>query len=112
MDWIGITLLTGSLGALLYAIFSGGVVFPWDSGRVLAPLIIGAIGLVTFALHEVYLAGKYIKAEPLFPPRIFSTLTSSIGYLIVLAHAVTGAAVVFYYPIYVSVSLVLDFSAF
>jgi hypothetical protein len=103
MDWIGITLITGSLGSLLYAIFSGGVVFPWYSGHVLAPLIIGIIGLASFALHEAYIAGKYVKPDPLFPLRIFGTLTSKIGYFIVLEHAIIFSAIAYYYPLYVSV---------
>jgi Fungal trichothecene efflux pump (TRI12) len=101
MDWTGILLLSGGLVGILWAIFSGGVVFPWASGRVLAAMIFGIIGVVTFILHQAFVAGKYTKQKPIIPLRLFGTRTASIGYYIVLIHAVILSSIANYYPLYV-----------
>lgn len=32
----------------------GGVQYPWLSGRVLLPLVIGLLGLIVFIIYEIY----------------------------------------------------------
>ena len=48
----GMAIIIGSTVAVTLALTWGGLVFPWDSAHVLAPLIIGAIGIVAFFIAE------------------------------------------------------------
>lgn len=101
MDWIGIGLVTGGLSGLLYSILSGGSIYPWTSPRILAPLIIGALAIILFVVHETYVATVYIKVEPLYPMRIFSNQTAVSAYTITLVHGLIVSSIINYYAIYV-----------
>lgn len=48
----GIFLVTASTCSVAIALTWGGAVFPWSSARVLAPLILGAIGFLGFLAYE------------------------------------------------------------
>ncbi|KAB5540347.1 major facilitator superfamily domain-containing protein [Coniochaeta sp. 2T2.1] len=100
MDWPGIVLVTGSLVAMLYALFSGGILAPWSSGQILAPLLIGFAGLCIFVLHEMFLAGKYFKAAPLIPMRLFNNRSAAAAFTIVLVHGIVISTIVYDYTIY------------
>jgi hypothetical protein len=104
MDWVGIVLLSGSLISSLYAILSGGEVYPWGSARIVSLLIGGLVLFGLFLIHEAFVAGIYIRPEPLIPLRLFSDRTAGIGYLIVVVQAIVMSSVAFYYPIYVRTS--------
>ena len=43
--------------AVILALTWGGLTFPWDSPQVLAPLIIGAAGIVFFFVAERFWLG-------------------------------------------------------
>ncbi|EPE33260.1 MFS general substrate transporter [Glarea lozoyensis ATCC 20868] len=76
VDWVGVVVLTGSLISLLYGITSGGVIHPWDSGRVIASIVIAAFGLTVFLFYE----HKYAK-EPMIPLRIFASRTAAAAFV-------------------------------
>jgi hypothetical protein len=103
MDWVGMAILSSSLTGILYGLVSGGSVYPWSSGHILSPLVIGGIGLLLFALFEEYIAGRYILASPMIPLRLFSNRTASCGYLITFIHAVILWAIAYYYLLYLHV---------
>jgi hypothetical protein len=52
IDFIGILLFTGSIASLVIALTWGGATYPWSSGRIVAPLVIGCVGLVLFGVWE------------------------------------------------------------
>ncbi|KAF2665100.1 MFS general substrate transporter [Microthyrium microscopicum] len=52
IDYVGIVLFSGSIASLIIALTWGGQTYPWSAGRVVAPLTIGAIGLVAFGFYE------------------------------------------------------------
>lgn len=101
MDWLGIFLISVSLVGVLYALLSGGIVFPWRSPRIIAPVIIGGLAFIAFIVYESVVAGKRFGPEPLIPMRIFSPKTASIGYSVVLLHAVAWCSLAFNFPLYV-----------
>jgi hypothetical protein len=76
VDWVGVVVLTGSLIALLYGITSGGVIHSWDSGAVIASIVIASFGLVLFLFYE----HKYAK-EPMIPLRIFASRTAAAAFV-------------------------------
>lgn len=54
--------MIGSTVSILLAITWGGVQYPWTSVRVLAPLIIGAVGIAIFFLSEaLWLKGPTVR---------------------------------------------------
>ena len=103
MDWPGIILLTGSLVAIVWAIFSGGVLLPWGSAAVLSALIVGIAGLALFIFYTIRVAGqhRFFPVEPVVPARIFGSRTAGIGYFIVFVHALALSSVASYFPLYV-----------
>ena len=49
---------------MLVALTWGGVRFRWDSAHVLAPLIIGFVGIIAFfVLERTWLKGKTVSNE-------------------------------------------------
>jgi hypothetical protein len=75
-DWTGIFLLTGSLISLLYGITSGGVLHDWDSGAVIASIVVGFCGTAVFLVYEEFWA-----KEPMIPLRIFKNRTAGAAYV-------------------------------
>lgn len=59
LDFGGITLFVGGLVSLVLGLSWGGGLYPWKSASVIAPLIVGFVTLVVFALYGMsfYLFG-------------------------------------------------------
>jgi MFS family permease len=53
-DWAGIFLLIAGLCLLILGVSWGGQPYPWNSARVLGPLISGILLCVIFVLYEIY----------------------------------------------------------
>jgi hypothetical protein len=101
MNWLGISLFSGSLSCLMYAILAGGDIYSWGSPIIISLLVVGGTTFVAFLIHEGYVAGKYLRPEPLIPLRFFADRTAATGYLIVFVHAIFLATLAFDYPLYV-----------
>jgi len=101
MDWLGITILSGSTSGIIFGLTSGGTVHPWASVRVLAPLVIGGGGLVLFGWYEEYVAGRHGLGLPFIPLRLASTRTAASGFLNVFLHAIVVWAISYYLLLYV-----------
>ncbi|UZP34143.1 hypothetical protein NXS19_001959 [Fusarium pseudograminearum] len=76
IDYIGNAILIGSSVSILIALTWAGPVHPWSDARILAPLILGILGLVGFVIYE----GSGIPSEPVMPIRLFPSRTSYIVY--------------------------------
>lgn len=74
MDWTGNALVIAATTSTIIALTWGGVKYPWDSARVLVPLILGLTGLAAFFFYE----GKFPR-EPIVPWALFSNRTSFSG---------------------------------
>jgi hypothetical protein len=75
----GNLLVTGSTTSVVIGLTWGGVQYPWSSGRVLSPLVIGLIGLVVFVIYEIYFC-----KPPVVSPFADSRQFFSIGFNIPL----------------------------
>jgi len=102
VDWSGMVLVSLSCTAVLYGLLAGGAVYPWSSAHVLAPLILGSIGIVLFILHQRFIVERYTSAQPLIPLRLFKHRTSATGYAVTLVHSAILAASLNFFFIYVS----------
>lgn len=95
MDWMGNFLVISSSSSTVIALTWGGVQFPWTSPHVLAPLIIGLLGLIGFFAYEALFA-----ADPLIPFTLISNRTSISGYIQNFITPVITLAIIYYLPVY------------
>jgi hypothetical protein len=102
VDWTGLLILSGSMTGLIFAVISGGSVYPWSSVHVLAPLTIGCTGVLLFSLFEALLAGRHGFGPAFAPMRLFANRTAAAGYLLTLVHAMVLWAIPYYFLLYVS----------
>jgi len=77
------------------ALTQGGINAPWQSARILVPLILGLAGLGLFIAYEA-LWSKH----PLVPFYILSNRTSLSGYIQTFLLPVTSLATIYYIPVY------------
>jgi Fungal trichothecene efflux pump (TRI12) len=96
IDYIGIVVFVGSTTSFLFGLTAGGVLFPWSSGNVLAPLIIGIFGWVGFWAYE-----DYVAKEPMMPMRIFKERTAFAGYLGTWVHGIILWSLIYYLLLWV-----------
>jgi hypothetical protein len=89
-------IFVASTTLLLYGLTTGGTSHPWKSASVLAPLIIGFMGLGVFILVE----SKLAKA-PMVPVRIFSNRTANAGYFGAFIHGLVLWTFTYYFIIFV-----------
>ncbi|KAI8989638.1 iron permease [Trametes punicea] len=90
MDWIGITVLVGSTTSFLIAMTWAGLRFAWSSAHVLAPMIIGAIGIAAAFTIEAFWLKRPTVSEP--------------PYLGTFFHGIVSIALIYYIPIYFQAS--------
>ncbi|KAJ7583473.1 Mfs1.1 [Mycena floridula] len=95
LDWIGNLAIMGSTVSCVFALTWAGVVFPWISVQVLAPLICGISGLCGALAYEAWFA-----KSPCVPMRIMSNRTSFSGYFGTFVHGMVSIIVFFFLPIY------------
>lgn len=95
IDWIGNLLIIGSTTSALIGLTWAGVRHPWDDAAVLAPLIIGLVGIVAFLAYEAK-----VPKEPTVPWRLLSNRTSLSGYIGTGLQGLVISAALFYLPVY------------
>ncbi|CAJ0552789.1 Ff.00g008670.m01.CDS01 [Fusarium sp. VM40] len=96
IDYIGNAILIGSSVSILLALTWAGPVYPWSDARILAPLIIGILGLVGFVVYE----GSGIPSEPVMPIRLFPGPTSYIIYANTFLNVLLINWCYFFFPLY------------
>ncbi|KAF4963562.1 hypothetical protein FSARC_8432 [Fusarium sarcochroum] len=96
IDYIGNAILIGSSVSILIALTWAGPVYLWSDARVLAPLIIGLLGLVGFVVYE----GSGIPSEPVMPIRLFPGRTSYVVYANTFINMLLVNWCYFFLPLY------------
>tara|TARA_R110002003_G_scaffold384_2_gene19223 strand:+ start:22034 stop:22471 length:438 start_codon:yes stop_codon:yes gene_type:complete len=81
IDWFGIFTFLGFTLMILLGLDFGGVLFPWDSAKVVALLVVGGIMIFAFIYSERRLA-KY----PLIPMALFRHRTNVAAFALVFFH--------------------------
>jgi len=102
VDWGGITILTASTLAIMYAVTYGGTQRSWSDASVLAPLIIGLVLIVVFIAYE----GSGFVAEPVTPYHLFANRTSAAAFGISFLHAIMGLWIMYVFAVYFQAVLV------
>lgn len=97
IDWGGVTILTVSCIAVMYAVTYGGSLRSWQDPSVLAPLVVGLVLLfVVFVLYE----GSPFVAEPVTPYHLFANRTSAAAFAITFLHSIMGLYSVYVFALY------------
>ncbi|PKY00811.1 MFS general substrate transporter [Aspergillus campestris IBT 28561] len=96
VDYLGNLLLVGAIVSILIALSWGGTRYPWSSGHVLAPLIIGLLGIPAFVLFQ----GSALVKEPTTPLRLFSNRTSVIAFFNTFMHGLLSFWILYMLPVY------------
>jgi MFS family permease len=94
VDYIGSSMLTGSVLMLLVALSTGGAPQPWSHPAVVAPMICGILGLIAFAFWECSAWCKH----PIMPPEVFSNRTTNIAFALTTMHGFVTYGFQFYLP--------------
>jgi EmrB/QacA subfamily drug resistance transporter len=97
IDWLGASLLTGGLSALILLISLGGTTYAWDSTPIVVLAVLAALLLPLFVLAESR-ATEPIMPLSLFRNRVF-VASSAIGFAVGLA--LFGAIV--YMPVFLQI---------
>lgn len=100
VDLPGNALLMSAVVSILIALTWGGTLYAWDSYHVLAPLLIGATGLVLFYFHQ-----KYLAVEATMPIRVYSNSVSLLAYILTFLHGIEMSWLSFFLPVYFQVLL-------
>ncbi|QRV73239.1 major facilitator superfamily transporter [Ceratobasidium sp. AG-Ba] len=99
IDWIGNFLVIGSTASAVIALTWAGARYSWSSVQVLAPLIIGLVGLIVALGYEFTFA-----VEPIIPRELVSNMTSLSGYLATFFHGIVVTAILYFLPVYFQAS--------
>ncbi|TGO66059.1 hypothetical protein BOTNAR_0069g00090 [Botryotinia narcissicola] len=109
-DWLGSVVFISSAISFLIPITWGGVMYAWDSWRVLFPLIIGVVGLIGFSFYEKRLSDRAFDSEgellpgdnvePIIRFSIFGTWSSISIYFQTMIHGMVLWSLLYYLPLY------------
>ncbi|KAG8956433.1 hypothetical protein FRC00_004962 [Tulasnella sp. 408] len=100
MDFGGNAIIIVSTTISMVALTWAGVQHPWNSAAVLAPLIIGLVGIGVFFVYEAK-----VPVEPVVPLKLMANRTSFSGYASVFLHGIVSTAVIYYLPVYFQATL-------
>ncbi|KAF7981925.1 hypothetical protein HWV62_30691 [Athelia sp. TMB] len=95
MDWLGNGIFIPSITLLILGLVWGGQTYPWSDAHVVAPLVIGAVGLVVWFFLE-----KYVVEHPTVPFALMTNATTFIGFATTFIQAIAALGLFFYWPVY------------
>jgi len=96
VDFFGNAVLMASVVSILFAVTYGGTRYSWSSLRIIAPLVLGGVGMAAFQVFE----GSSYCIEPTIPWRLFKNRTSASAFAISFLHAMLTLWVIYILPIY------------
>ncbi|TVY81133.1 Efflux pump FUS6, partial [Lachnellula suecica] len=95
IDYFGIAIFIAATTLMLYGLTTGGTSDPWSSVKVLAPLVLGFVGLGVFLFVE-----WKVSTEPMIPIRIFFSRSGNTGYFGAFVHGLVLWAFAYYLIIF------------
>jgi EmrB/QacA subfamily drug resistance transporter len=95
IDWFGTLGVLAVVLLLLLGLDFGGVVFPWNSAKVICLLAFGVVMIGFFIFSERKLA-KY----PLMPLSMFKSWSNNAAYAVTFCHGLTFITAEYYMPLY------------
>ncbi|KAF2001532.1 MFS transporter-like protein [Amniculicola lignicola CBS 123094] len=95
MDWAGMFTFLGFTLMILLGLDFGGVIFPWDSAKVIALIVVGTVMIFAFVYNEARFA-KY----PIIPIGLFKQRTNVAALLVTFFHGFVFIGAEYYMPLY------------
>ncbi|KAF2261327.1 MFS transporter-like protein [Lojkania enalia] len=95
VDWFGILTFIGFTLMVLLGLDFGGAIFPWDSEKVIALLVVGGFMIFAFIYSEVRVA-KY----PIIPMGLFRRRTNIGALLVTFFHGFVFISAEYYMPLF------------
>ncbi|KAH9834528.1 iron permease [Rhodofomes roseus] len=95
VDWLGTFLVIAATAACVIGLTWSGIQYSWTSAPVLAPLIIGIVGMVAFITYECI-----FPEYPLVPSALLSTITGISGYMQTFLLPIVMIGIIYYIPVY------------
>lgn len=83
MDWIGTATIMSTTILILLSLDFGGVVFPWNSPKIISILVSGLVLFVVFAIWEAKGA-----SDPLIPMRLLNSFSKASPLFVCFTHGV------------------------
>lgn len=97
LDWAGNALFVTACSLTVIGISWAGSEYAWSSPQVVAPLVLGLVGLVGFFWLE---ASPLAGSDPMMPLRLFGNRTSIVVMIMSFIHGILTAATGYYLPLY------------
>jgi len=101
IDVLGVVIFVGSATSFLFGLTAGGVLFSWKTANVIAPIVIGVLGMIGFWFVE-----EFVAKEPMMPMRVFKERTALAGYVGTWAHGIILWGLIYYALLYCQAVLV------
>ncbi|KAI1334386.1 major facilitator superfamily transporter [Xylariaceae sp. FL0016] len=95
VDWVGCFIFMGSATSFLIAVPWGGLQHDWDSAETLAPLIVGAAGLIATLFYEACVA-----KEPFLRHSLYHDASSIVTYIPGCMQGLVMYGLLYYGPFY------------
>ncbi|KAK7715537.1 hypothetical protein SLS57_006924 [Botryosphaeria dothidea] len=95
VDWIGMAAILGLSLMILLALDFGGVIYPWNSPKVVCLLVFGGVLSIFFAFNEINLANN-----PLVPLKVFRNRSNAAALAVGFLHSMTFMAGEYFLPLY------------
>lgn len=96
IDVVGNVLLLCSTFSILWALTYGGTKYRWSQANIVAPLVLGFVGLAIFIVWETSSWCPY----PVMPTHHFKNRTSSAAFVISFMAMLISFWFVYFYPVY------------
>ncbi|KAI0676596.1 major facilitator superfamily domain-containing protein [Trametes maxima] len=95
VDWIGNTIIIASATSCIVGLTWAGIRYPWASAQVIAPLVVGVLGLFGALAYDAWWA-----SHPVIPMAILKHRTTLGGYIGSFLHIMAANSITFYLPTY------------
>ncbi|CAN8097880.1 unnamed protein product [Discula destructiva] len=95
VDWVGNAIFMASATSFLMAISWGGTQFAWSSASTIAPLVIGAAGLIGSAAWE-----RYVAKNPFMRHELFRSASAIAIYICSAMQGLLLTGQLYYAPLY------------
>jgi len=94
VDWLGIVTITGATTMLLLGLQLGGVLYPWNSARVICLLLFSGI------IYGIFILTQYLSPSPIVPLSIFSHPSNLSALAVCFFDAFVINSIVYTMPLY------------
>lgn len=96
VDWLGNIFLIGAYTSGLMAIFFGGTVYDWNSGRIIGLFCTSGALLIILGVHQVFSAPSY----RMFPIQYLRNKGVMVQFLVAASSSTATFVVIYFTPLY------------